>query len=64
MSEISNALENPYSKRELRTKGAGKGDDPRPVDPATFKRRFEEIRFTGVEGLKPIAPGRSRKVYE
>lgn len=43
--------------------GAGKGDADRTSNKNRFKQNFEEIKFTGVDGLKPVRPGRSRKSY-
>lgn len=42
----------------------GKGSADRTHNKNLFKQNFEEIKFTGVDGLvKTGRPGKSRKVY-
>lgn len=45
---------------------AGKGDDPRPVNPRTWNRNFGSIKFplSNPEGLERTGINRARKVYK
>ena len=45
--------------------GAGKGDEPRPVDRAKYRSRFEAIRWTGTPKgrLAKKKDGRTSYVY-
>lgn len=45
--------------------GAGKGDEPRPVDRVKYRSRFEAIRWTGAPKgrLAKKTDGRTKYVY-